>query len=240
MRVALFVTCLVDQFFPSVGEATVQVLRRLGVEVDFSEEQTCCGQPAFNTGYWHEAREVAARMLTIFEPYDYVVAPSGSCVAMVKHFYADLFQRDEQKRAKAASLAAKTYELSQFLVHVLKKEDVGARFSARVTYHDSCHGLRGLGIVDEPRRLLRAVRGLELAELEGSDRCCGFGGTFSVKMADISVAMLRDKIETIRRTGAGYVIGLDSSCLMQIAGLLHRQKVPIRTMHLAEVLAKQE
>ena len=240
MRVALFVTCLVDQFFPSVGEATVQVLRRLGVEVDFPEEQTCCGQPAFNTGYWNEAREVAGRMFKIFEPYDYVVAPSGSCVAMVKHFYADLFQADEQKRQKAASLGAKTYELSQFLIHVLKKEDVGARFSGRVTYHDSCHGLRGLGIVDEPRRLLRAVRGLELAELEASDRCCGFGGTFSVKMAEISVAMLRDKIETIRRTGARYVIGLDSSCLMQIAGLLHRQKVPIETMHLAELLARRD
>ncbi len=240
MRVALFVTCLVDQFFPSVGEATVQILRRLGIEVDFPEEQTCCGQPAFNTGYWNEAREVAGRMLTIFEPYDYVVAPSGSCVAMVKHFYADLFQADEQKRAKAASLGAKTYELSQFLIHVVKKEDVGARFGGRVTYHDSCHGLRGLGIVDEPRRLLRAVGGLELVEMEASDRCCGFGGTFSVKMADISVAMLRDKVETIRRTGARYVIGLDSSCLMQIAGLLHREKVPIETMHLAELLARRD
>lgn len=240
MRVALFVTCLVDQFFPSVGEATVQILRRLGMEVDFPEEQTCCGQPAFNTGYWNEAREVAGRMLTIFEPYDYVVAPSGSCVAMVKHFYADVFQADEQKRAKAASLGAKTYELSQFLIHVVKKEDVGARFGGRVTYHDSCHGLRGLGIVDEPRRLLRAVGGLELVEMEASDGCCGFGGTFSVKMADISVAMLRDKVETIRRTGARYVIGLDSSCLMQIAGLLHREKVPIETMHLAELLARRD
>jgi L-lactate dehydrogenase complex protein LldE len=239
MRVALFVTCLVDQFFPSVGEATVRLLRRLGVDVEFPEGQTCCGQPAFNTGYWNEAREVAARMLTIFEPYDYVVAPSGSCVTMVKHFYADLFRPDEKKLRQAASLGAKTYELSQFLIHVLKKEDVGARFNARVTYHDSCHGLRGLGIADEPRRLLRAVRGLELAEMESSDHCCGFGGTFAIKMADISVAIVREKVETIRRTGARYVVGLDTSCLMQIAGLLHRQKIPIRTLHLAEVLSRQ-
>jgi L-lactate dehydrogenase complex protein LldE len=209
------------------------------VDVEFPEGQTCCGQPAFNTGYWNEAREVAARMLTIFEPYDYVVAPSGSCVTMVKHFYADLFRLDEKKLRQAASLGAKTYELSQFLIHVLKKEDVGARFNARVTYHDSCHGLRGLGIADEPHRLLRAVRGLELAEMESSDRCCGFGGTFAVKMADISVAMLREKVETIRRTGARYVVGLDTSCLMQIAGLLHRQKIPIGTLLLAEVLSRQ-
>ncbi len=240
MRVALFVTCLVDQFFPAVGEATVQILRRLGVDVDFPEEQTCCGQPAFNSGYWNEAREVAGRMLAIFEPYDYVVAPSGSCVAMVKHFYPELFQADDQKRAKAAAFGAKIYELSQFLIHVLKKEDVGARFSGRVTYHDSCHSLRGLRIVDEPRRLLRAVRGLELVEMEDSDRCCGFGGTFAVKMADISAAMLRDKMESIRRTGARCVVSLDSSCLMQIAGMLHRQKIPIQTMHLAELLARQD
>ncbi len=239
MRVALFVTCLVDQFFPSVGEATVHILRRLGVDVDFPEEQTCCGQPAFNTGYWHEARDVAEQMLTVFEPYDHVVAPSGSCVMMMKHFYPDLFQGDEPKHSQAAALAAKTYELSQFLIHVLKKEDVGARFSARVTYHDSCHSLRGLRMVDEPRRLLRAVRGLELVEMEASDRCCGFGGTFAVKMADISVAMLRDKIESIRRTGARYVVSSDASCLMQIAGMLHRQKLPIQTMHLAELLAKR-
>ena len=239
MRVALFVTCLVDQFFPSIGEATVHILRRLGVDVDFPEEQTCCGQPAFNTGYWDEAREVAGRMLTVFEPYDYVVAPSGSCVAMVKHFYADLFQRDGQKSAQAASLAAKTYELSQFLIHVLKKEDVGARFSGRVTYHDSCHSLRSLRTVEEPRRLLRAVRGLELVEMEASDRCCGFGGTFSVKLPDISVAMLRDKVESIRRTGARYVVSSDASCLMQIAGMLHRQNLPVQTIHLAELLAKR-
>lgn len=240
MRVSLFITCLVDEFFPEVGESLVKVLRRLGVTVAFNPQQTCCGQPAFNTGYRRYAFDLGQRFLTVFADADYIVAPSGSCVSMVKHYYSELFKDDPALAQRARELGTRVYELSDFLVNVLNVEDVGASYHGRVTYHDACHLLRELRIAEAPRRLLRAVRGIEFVELDNADQCCGFGGTFSVKLADVSGAMAQDKIEGIKRSGADVVVASDSSCLMQIAGALSRQGSAIRTMHLAELLALQE
>lgn len=239
-RVSLFITCVVDEFFPQVGESLVKVLRRLGVAVDFNPQQTCCGQPAFNTGYRRYALDLGKRFLNIFAEADYIVAPSGSCVSMVKHYYGELFKDDLALARQARELGARVYELSEFLVNVLGVEDVGASFPGRVTYHDACHLLRELRIKDEPRRLIRAVRGIEFVEMDNADQCCGFGGTFSVKLADVSGAMAQDKIEGIKRARADVVVASDSSCLMQIAGVLSRQGSPIKTMHLAELLAMEE
>jgi L-lactate dehydrogenase complex protein LldE len=226
MRVALFIPCFVDQLFPNVAMAMVQVLRRLNVEVDYPAEQTCCGQPAFNTGYWDEARELAKRYREIFDGYDAIVSPSGSCTAMVRNFYPELGVKPPV-----------TYELAEFLVKKLGVTDVGAKFPAKVTYHDACHALRELRLKDEPRQLLRNVRGLELVEMPEAETCCGFGGTFSVKFPMISYAMDEVKCASIQQTGAEYVVSADSSCLMQIAGYLRRQKLPVKTISLAEVLA---
>ena len=237
MKVSLFVTCLVDQLWPSAGVSAVEVLRRSGCEVEFDPRQTCCGQPAFNTGYRHEARDLAERFINIFEEStaDAIVSPSGSCTAMVHHF-VDLFEDDEKWRERAQKLAQRCFEFSYFLVNVLKIEDVGAHFDGRVTWHDSCHGLRMLGIKDEPRKLIEKVRGAEFVEMENSDVCCGFGGTFSVKYPEISVAILDQKIESIERARVDAVIGLDASCLMNIGGRLSRKGINVKPMHLAELL----
>jgi len=241
MRVSLFITCLVDQLWPSVGTSTVEVLRRAGCEVVFDERQTCCGQPAFNTGYRHEARGLAQRFIEIFEAAkpDAIVSPSGSCTAMVHHFH-QLFPDDEAWRKRAAALAAKTYELSSLLVNVLGVEDLGASFAGRVGWHDACHGLRDLGVHSEPRRLLRNVRGVEFVEVQNADVCCGFGGTFSVKYPEISVAILDNKIEAIEKAGVRAIVSGDASCLMQIGGRLTRKNSAVRAMHLAELLAARE
>jgi L-lactate dehydrogenase complex protein LldE len=241
MRVALFITCLADQFYPTVGEAAVKVLRRLGVEVAFDPAQTCCGQPAFNTGYRAEARQVAMRTLDLFagSGADYVVSPSGSCTSMMRVFYRELFEQDPRRSEQARELAARVFEFSEFLVKVLKAEDVGARFPHRVAYHDSCHLLRELGVSDEPRRLLSAVRGAELVDLADNRVCCGFGGTFSVKFPEVSVAMGEDKIKAATAAGAEYLVANDAGCLMHLAGLIHRQGASIKTLHLAEVLASR-
>src|SRR5882724_1028009 len=238
--VSLFITCLVDQFFPNVGEATVKVLRQAGCEVTFDERQTCCGQPTFNTGYREEARALAQRFIKIFESAEYIVAPSGSCTAMVRNFYPELFIDDPEWHKRALAVAAKTYELSEFLIKVCGIENLGATCEANVTYHDACHLLRELRQREEPRRLIRAVDGIELIEADNCDTCCGFGGTFSVKFPEISGAMLNDKIKGIQRTGADVVVADDSSCLMQIAGGLSRQGVNVKTMHLAELLAQTD
>jgi len=241
MRAALFITCLADQFYPSVGEAAVKVLRRLGVEVSFDAEQTCCGQPAFNTGYRDEAHRVAARTLDLLSRpgVDYIVTPSGSCTSMMRVFYPELFEHDPVRSAQARALAARIFEFSEFLVKVLKVDDVGARFPHRVAYHDSCHLLRELGVSEEPRRLLRAVRDAELVELDDNRLCCGFGGTFAVKFPEVSVAMGEDKLKAARVAGAEYLVANDSGCLMHLAGLIHRQGARVKTMHLAEVLASR-
>jgi L-lactate dehydrogenase complex protein LldE len=238
MKVALFVTCLVDQLWSSVGTSCVEVLRRAGCEVEFDDRQTCCGQPAFNTGYRDEARQVAKKFIQIFEQTDAdaIVSPSGSCSAMAHHF-PELFSEDPHWAERARAVAAKTYEFSSFLVRVLKIDDVGASWRGRLTWHDACHGLRDLGIKSEPRRLIQNVRGAEFVEIENAESCCGFGGTFSVKYPEISVAILDQKIEAIERAGVDAVVSGDASCLMQIGGRLSRKKSNVRAMHLAELLA---
>lgn len=239
MRVGLFVTCLVDQIYPQVGLATLRLLQFLGLEVIFDPRQTCCGQPAFNSGFREEARCVARTALDLYTDCEAVVAPSGSCVAMLKHHVPGLFAGAPEQQEAARGLAAKTWELSDFLVNRLGVSDVGARFEHRVAFHDSCHTLRELGIREEPRRLLREVRGLELVELTGSGACCGFGGTFSIKFPDVSAAMGRDKIRAIQASGARFLVGTDVSCLMHLQGLLGREGVPVQTRHLAEILAEE-
>ena len=241
MRVSLFITCLVDQLWPTVGMSAVEVLRRAGCEVVFDERQTCCGQPAFNTGYRSEARRLAQRFIEIFEEAksDAVVSPSGSCTAMVHHFH-ELFPDDERWRRRAEAVADRTHEFSSFLVNTLGVDDVGAGFRGRITWHDACHGLRDLNLHSEPRRLIRKVRGAEFVELPNADSCCGFGGTFSVKYPEISVAILDSKIEAIDKAGVRAVISGDASCLMQIGGRLTRKNSGVRAMHLAELLAARE
>ena len=238
-RVSLFVTCIVDQLFPQVGIAMADVLERAGYKVDFPAEQTCCGQPAFNTGYRAEARQVARHFLKVFRDAEYIVVPSGSCTSMIAHHYQELFQKEPEFLEAARALEPKVWEFSKFLLEVARVEDVGARFEGVVTYHDSCHALRELGIKEGPRRLLANVKGLELREMDKAEECCGFGGTFSVKFPEVSGGMVRTKIESIMRTGADTVVSVDSSCLMQIQGALSRAGFPVRTMHLAEVLASR-
>jgi len=239
LRVSLFITCIVDQLFPRVGLAMVEVLERLGCRVEFPEAQTCCGQPAFNSGYRKEARAVAEHFLEVFRGAEYIVCPSGSCTSMVKNHFKDLFADDPQRLELAQQVAGRTWEFSQFLLEVLKVEDVGARLPKVATYHDGCHALRELKIKDGPRRLLAHVRGLVLREMDAAEECCGFGGTFSVKFPGISAGMGRTKLESILRTGAEVVVSTDCSCLMQIQGLISRAGLPIGTMHLAEVLASR-
>ncbi len=212
--------------------AMTTVLQRLKLDVEFPSEQTCCGQPAFNTGYWPEARSLAVRYLKIFDGYDAIVSPSGSCVAMVRHSYPELL-------GHTAPVIERTFELAEFLSRRLGITDLGARFPARVTYHDSCHALRELRLKDEPRQLLRCVRDLELIEMDQAETCCGFGGTFAVKFPMIATGMADVKIESIQKTGAEYVVSTDSSCLMHIAGRLQRVSSPVRVISLAEVLASR-
>lgn len=236
-RVSLFATCLVDLFFPEVGDSVVEVLRRAGVDVEFPRDQTCCGQPAFNAGYVDEARRVATKWLRDFEGAEAVVVPSGSCATMVRRFYGQLFADDLSRHAAAEAMAGRVFEFSQFLVDIAKVEDVGAELRERVTVHDGCHALRELGIRDQPRRLLRRVRGLELVEMKGADRCCGFGGTFAIEFGGISAAMVDDKIAAIHATGATSVVSTDCSCLMHVRGRLQRIDSSVRCRHVAEVLA---
>jgi L-lactate dehydrogenase complex protein LldE len=233
----LMVTCLGDAFFPEVGIATVRLLRRLGVEVAFPRDQTCCGQPHFNSGYRADARAVAEHTIKVFSGADKVVTPSGSCAAMVKLEYPELFEQNTSGHARAEDLARRTHELSDFLVNVLGIEDVGARFAKRVTYHMACH-LRGLGLEKEPIRLLRQVKDLDFVPLERADECCGFGGSFSVRFPQISGAMVRDKARLIEQTGADAVVATDSGCLMNIAGYLHRKGSNIQVLHMAQVLER--
>jgi L-lactate dehydrogenase complex protein LldE len=237
--ISLFVTCLVDQLFPRVGLAMADVLERVGYRVEFPESQTCCGQPAFNTGYRDEARTVARQFIRTFRGGDYIVCPSGSCTSMVTHHYAELFEEGSADAAEAQAVSNRVWEFSRFLLEVAQVDDVGARFPAVVTYHDSCHSLRELGIKQGPRRLLGRVAGLELREMSIPEECCGFGGTFSVKFPEVSGAMARTKVEAVLATGADYVVANDASCLMQLQGSLLRAGSSVRTAHLAEVLASR-
>jgi L-lactate dehydrogenase complex protein LldE len=237
MKVSLLITCLGDALFPDVGVATVRLLRRLGVTVDFPQAQTCCGQPHFNSGYNTEARELARHTLRTFDNGQTVVVPSGSCAAMIKLEYPELFHDDPVWRPRADDLARRTHELSDFLVNVLGVEDVGARFDGKVTYHMACH-LRGLGLSTEPERLLARVKGLEYVKLERADECCGFGGSFSVRYPGISGAMVQDKATFIEKAGVSAVVATDAGCLMNIAGCLRRLGSAVRALHLAQVLEK--
>jgi L-lactate dehydrogenase complex protein LldE len=239
MRIALFVTCLADTLFPDVGKATTALLERLGHEVVFPQAQTCCGQMHVNTGYQREALPLIRRYVDAFEPYDVIVAPSGSCVGSIRHQHAMVARRlgqpDLARRAQA--VADRTYELSELLVDALGVEDVGAYYPHRVTYHPTCHSLRLLRVGDRPARLLRNVAGLDLVELPDADTCCGFGGTFAIKNADTSTAMLADKMRAVLSTRAEFCAAGDSSCLMHIGGGLSRLRTGVRTVHLAEILA---
>jgi L-lactate dehydrogenase complex protein LldE len=242
MRIALFVTCLVDGLFPDVGRATVALLRKLGHEVEVPLSQTCCGQMHINTGYPNQALPLVANHVSAFEGFDAVVAPSGSCVGAVRHQHTEVARRagDDALATSAAELATRTYELSEFLVDVLEVTDVGAYFPHRVTYHPTCHSLRMLRVADKPLQLLRNVRGIDLVELPDAEACCGFGGTFAIKNPDVSTAILADKIRCVTSTGAEVCSAGDSSCLMHIGGGLSRLQAGVRTMHLAEILAAQE
>ena len=235
-RVALFVTCLGDVFYPEVGEATVRLLHRLGIAVDFPLGQTCCGQPAFNAGFRQPAKDVARRNLVLFANAEYIIVPSGSCAAMWRVFYPELFADDPVLGEQAEALAARTYELAEFLVHVVGVERLGAVFHGKVTYHASCHLLRELGVAEEPCQLIRQVEGTEFVPMDLAEQCCGFGGTFAVKYPEISDAMLQKKIASLKRTGADTLVSCDAGCLMHIAGRLRRQGETIRIMHLAELL----
>ena len=235
MKTSMMVTCLGDFFFPECGVATVNLLRRLGVEVDFPGSQSCCGQPLFNSGYHRDARAVARHTMKVFDSDRPIVVPSGSCAAMVRIGYPDLFRDDPKMEERAKEMGGRTFELAEFLVKVLGVEDVGARFEGRVTYHYACH-LRGLDAKDEAVRLIQKVSGSEYIPLERWDQCCGFGGSFSVRYPEVSGAIVGDKVDCILRTGADAVVSTDSGCLMNISGALRRQDREIPAMHLAELL----
>ncbi len=245
MKVYVFITCLVDNFFPEVGENMLKVLHKLGLEVDCLEGQTCCGQPAFNSGYQDDARAVAERFITLFKQViedtssndSHIVCPSGSCATMVKVFYKELFKTNPNLLEIVERLSSNTYEFSEFLVKVLKTTQVGAAYNGIVTYHDSCHALRELGIKSEPRRLIESVEGAKFVEMGLHDACCGFGGTFSIKFPKVSVSMLEEKIDCIIESGADTVVSSDVGCLMNMGGAITRRNVPIKVMHIADLLA---
>ena len=239
VKAALFVTCIVDQLYPEVGASVVRVLRRLGADVEFPLDQTCCGQPVYNSGFTGPARLLARRVLSTFAESRYVVVPSGSCAAMMRVFYPELFKDDPALLRQAQELSAKVYEFSEFLVKVLGVEDLGVSNPDTATYHPGCHQLRELEVRDEPLKLLRQVGSLELRDLPHAESCCGFGGAFSVKFPHISEGMLSDKVKNVMSTGADTLVSCDMGCLMHIGGALSRQGSGIRLQHLAQVLDRQ-
>lgn len=237
-KVQLFATCLIDALEPEVGECVVELLERVGLEVELPEGQSCCGQPAFNGGFWDEARAMARHTIEVFGDGDTpVIIPSGSCGYMIVHHYPELFENEPEWRARAERLGQRTHELTQYLVDVMGVTDLGARYDGKVTYHASCHLLRGMNIHRQPLALLSRVQGAEVVPLEGEQECCGFGGLFSIKYGDISSVMLERKLDNIASTGAQYVVGCDLSCLLNINGGLHRRKSSIKGVHIAQLLA---
>jgi len=235
--VGLFVTCLVDLYRPSVGFAAVSLLEAAGFEVDVPVAQTCCGQPAFNSGDNRSTRDIARQVIEAFEPYDFVVGASGSCIGTIRQHYPELFAADEHWRQRALGVSEKSYELTSFLVDVAGVESVDSGFSAEVTYHDSCSGLRELGVKQQPRKLLSSIAGVNIREMQHSETCCGFGGTFSVKFPDISTHMVDHKVDNIGDSHAPVVTGGDLGCLLNISGRLQRLGKPVRAYHVAEILA---
>ena len=279
IKASLFATCIVDQIYPEVGDSAVRVLRRLGVDLDFAAAQTCCGQPAFNSGFWSEAKPLARKTVELYQNDRYVVTPSGSCASMMRVFYAELFHDEPDMRHKVAALASRTFELTEFIVDILGISDVGAYLNMgdadsmgdtgdtnagdadagdmgdmadtaaddtanadaagrkrRVTYHEGCHLRRELGAMTQPRALLNSLPGVELVEMEQSEVCCGFGGTFSVKFPEISGAMLNDKLDFAAKSGADAITACDSSCLMHIGGGIAKRNMDIKPLHIAQVL----
>ncbi len=237
LTVSLFVPCFIDQFYPSVAFNTIKVLERAGVSVEYNPEQTCCGQPAYNSGNWEEARKLGIKFISDFGDGNIVVAPGASCIGYFKNQFRQLFKGDDESLLRAEMLAPKMYELTDFLVNVLQKTELGAFFPHKVTYHDACSALREYGIKNEPRQLLADVEGLELIELQDVEMCCGFGGTFWTKFKDISAAMTREKLERAMNTGASFIVSSDSSCLMSMDTYIRKNGLPIRTLHIADILA---
>ncbi len=236
MNVQIFIPCFVDQLYPQTGFNMVKVLKKAGCTVNYIKEQTCCGQPAYNAGFRDEARAVCAKFLKDFEGQQYIVTPSASCAGFIRNYYTEVFSNSSQLKA-AKEMKSHVFELTDFLVNILKVEDLGARFDGKATYHDSCAGLREYGIKEAPRKLLSNVKGLEITEMNDVETCCGFGGTFSVKFETISYAMGEQKALNTNATGAGFLISTDLSCLMHIDGVLKKKSLPVRTMHIADVLA---
>ena len=236
MKVQLFIPCFVDQLYPQTAFNMVKVLEKAGCEVLYNTNQTCCGQPAFNAGFCNESKVVAEKFLADFDTVDYVVAPSASCVGFIRNYYPGLFENDILQN-KIKDLGKRTFEFSEFLTDIVKVEDFGASFPEKITYHDSCAALRECKIKDGPRRLLRNVKGLELIEMNDVETCCGFGGTFSVKFEGISIAMAEQKITNIIDTQASYIVSTDCSCMMQLSGVIKKKNLPLKTFHLADILA---
>jgi L-lactate dehydrogenase complex protein LldE len=236
MTVELFIPCFMDQLYPDTAFNTVKILEKAGCKVSYNPEQTCCGQPAFNAGFWDEAKAVGGKFLNDFSEDNYIVSPSASCTGMVKNYYSDLFTNTVVHN-KCRSIQSNIFELSDFLINVLQKDYFGAELDGRAVYHDSCAGLRECKIKDEPRALLSKVHGLELLDLKDNDTCCGFGGTFAVKFEGISSAMAQQKIDNALSVGAEYIISTDASCLLHMQGYIDKHQLPIKSMHLADVLA---
>jgi L-lactate dehydrogenase complex protein LldE len=237
MKAALFIPCLTEHFFPKSGISIVKIFKHFGIEVEYIDYQTCCGQPAFNSGFRKEVIPVAEYFIELFRDKEYIVAPSGSCVSFVKAYYSELDIKEEFKNS-LKELSDKMFEFSEFLVDVLKIDAIEGEFKHRVTYHDSCHPLRELKIHDQPRKLIKSISGIEFIEMEKADVCCGFGGTFSYKFEDVSIAMVENKCNNILETDAEYCVGSDSSCLMNIEGYLKKHKMKVKTMHIADLLAQ--
>lgn len=236
MNVHVFIPCFIDQLYPTAGFNTIKVLEKAGCIVTYNPDQTCCGQPAFNAGYWGESREVCNKFINDFSGSEHIVVPSASCAGFIKNYYSKIYDNaSNQKDTKG--FQEKVYELSDFLVNILKVEDLGAQFEGVATYHDSCAALRECNIKTEPRKLLENVKGLKLIELQDNETCCGFGGTFAVKFEAISVAMGEQKVQHIVDTKADYLISTDLSCLMHIGGVMEKMEIPVKSLHLADVLA---
>ncbi len=238
MKVDAFIPCFIDQFYPETAAAFISVLEKAGCIVNYNPEQTCCGQPSFNSGYWKETKTLAIKFLNDFENADIVVSPSASCTGFIKNYYKKLFENDEAQLKRTELIVPRIFEFSDFLVNHLKFIDFGAEFNHKITFHDSCAGLREYGIKDEPRKLLQKIKGLELIEMENTTTCCGFGGTFSAKFHSISTAMTEQKVENALKTGAEYIVSTEASCLLNVQAYINKQKLPVKTIHLADILNK--
>lgn len=237
MEVDVFIPCFIDQFYPDTAGNFIKVLEKAGCKVFYNPEQTCCGQPSFNSGYWKETRELAKKFLADFSSGRVIVAPSASCSGFIRNNYEKLFTDDARLLAEVKKLTPKVFEFTDFLVNHLKQTEFGAEFYHKVTFHDACSGLREYRIKDEPRILLRNVKGLELIEMANTNVCCGFGGTFSAKFHHISIAMTEQKVENALKTGAEYIVSTEASCIMNIEAYIRKQKLPIKAIHLADILA---